>query len=396
MVSHYKKNGTLNPVQGRPVIGIGSSMSASLQVRILYYRDLYPSWGGKSIKNELVHQDGYSPEDLPSVRTIGRFLKSRKLTAKHAKNVPLPNEKLAKVSQVHECWQMDDKGPECYEGIGYVGMINIKDVYSSTYVGSRAISLWHTRCHPNITDYQYALRLAFSEFGLPKSIQADHGSNFYENKAKSPFPTILHLWLVGLGVNLVWANAYRPTDQATVERSHQVTHNQNNRTKAFKNMQDFQEHVDKRRRELNENIYCDTFQKPPLKAFPEALHSKTFYNPLTEATSFPTKRIDHYLADKKWFRKVSSNHTLSIGGQIYYLPKAKKLSELAVTFDDKTRHLIFRDDKELIASLPIKGIDFESIAGKNYANRLKNKQLEIPLDWETVKINTTLCPNNFT
>jgi hypothetical protein len=51
------------------------------------------------------------------------------------------------------------------------------------------------------------------------------------------------------------------------------------------------------------------------------------------------------------------------------------LSELAVTFDDKTRHLIFRDDKELIASLPIKGIDFESIAGKNYANHLKNKQL---------------------
>jgi hypothetical protein len=129
-------------------------MSASLQVRILYYRDLYPSWGGKSIKNELVHQDGYSPEDLPSVRTISRFLKSNNLTAKHAKNVPLPNEKLAKVSQVHECWQMDDKEPERYEGIGYVGMINIKDVYSSTYVGSSAISLSQTRCHPNITDYQ--------------------------------------------------------------------------------------------------------------------------------------------------------------------------------------------------------------------------------------------------
>lgn len=240
------------------------------------------------------------------------------------------------------------------------------------------------------------MRLAFNEFGLPKAIQADHGSNFYENRAKSPFPTTLHLWLLGLGVELVWANAYRPTDQAVVERSHQVTHDQNNRSVAFKNMQDFQEHIDRRRKELNENIGCDTFQKPPLVAFPEAIHSKTFYNPLSEEKLFSTQRIDKYLTDKKWFRKVSSNHTLSIGGQVYYLPKAKKLSELTVCFDDKTRNLIFRDDKEQIASLPIKDIDFQSIAGDSYIKRLKNRQLEIPLDWESIKINTTLCPNKLT
>lgn len=371
-------------------------MSALLQGRILYYRGLYPAWGPKIILNELIIKEGYESSQLPSSRTVGRFLKSKSLTAKYAKNKPLPNPKLPKVTQSHECWQMDDKGPEPYKGIGHVGMINIKDCHSSAYIGSVAISLAHTRSHPNMSDYQYALRLAFSEFGIPKAIQADHGSNFYENRAKSPFPTLLHLWLLGLGVELVWANPYRPTDQAVVERSHQTTHQQNNRSLAFKNMQDFQEHIDRRRKELNENINCDTFQKPPLIAFPDAIHSKRFYNPLSEEKLFSFEKIDTYLDNKTWFRKVSSNRTLSIGGQVYYLPKAKKQSELTISFDVKTRNLIFRDDKELIANLPIKGIDFTSITGIDYIKRLKNRQLDIPLNWDSIKINTTLCPNKLT
>ena len=152
--------------------------------------------------------------------------------------------------------------------------------------------------------------------------------------------------LLGLGIELVWANAYRPTEQGVVERSHQITHWQNKRNLDFKNMQDFQaggvpQHIDTRRQQLNHNIACATFGKAPLKALPQAIHSKRFYNPLTEKSLFDTQRIDKYLSQRKWFRKVSENHTLSLGGQVYYLSKAKKLSELTITFDEKTRNLIF-------------------------------------------------------
>ena len=101
-------------------------MSEHLQTRTLYYRSLYPSWGSKMIKNELIVKDSYQAMDLPSLRTFGRFLKSKNLTIKYDKNLPLPNEKLPKISQCHQCWQMDDKGPEPYKGVGHVGMINIK------------------------------------------------------------------------------------------------------------------------------------------------------------------------------------------------------------------------------------------------------------------------------
>jgi hypothetical protein len=390
----FKKNGLSSSQQGRPASGHGSSISLEIQEKIRLYRKNYNGWGAKTILTELQVKDGYPESDLPSLSTLNRFLKSEGLLKKYAKNIPLPNPKRTAVSQAHECWQMDDKGPEHYEGVGHIGMINIKVVHSSTYINSVAISLPHTRSHPKIADYQYVLRLSFQEFGLPLSIQADHGSNraanrFYENRSKSPFPTDLHLWLLGLGVNLVWANAYRPTEQGTVERSHQTTHMQNKRTKPFKNLTDFQNHVNQRRKQLNEYIPCDTFGKPPLVGFPESVHSKRFYNPLMEEIGFDINRIDAYLKDKKWFRKVSSNKTISLGGHVYYLPKCKINLELSIQFDPNSRCLIFHNDKELVATLPIKGCDFEHLAGENFTKCLKNRQLEIPFDWNIHKIVTT-------
>jgi hypothetical protein len=138
---------------------------------------LYPSWGAKTIVNELLQVDGFELAQLPHIRTINRYLKSKSLTAKREKHEPLPNNQNTDVSCPHQRWQMDDKGPELYKDVGHVGMINIKDQFSSVYIQSFGVSLPHTRSHPDISDYQCALRLAFSEFGLPKSIQADHGSN---------------------------------------------------------------------------------------------------------------------------------------------------------------------------------------------------------------------------
>lgn len=149
MVSDGKKNASLSPLQGRPAKGSASSFDLDLCSRIIHYRTSYPYWGAKTIVNELIQVDGYSAEQLPCFRTIERFLKSESLIKKYQKNVPLPNPRPQSVSHAHQCWQMDDKGPESYQGVGYVGMINVKDSYSSVYVGSLGISLPHTRSHPH-------------------------------------------------------------------------------------------------------------------------------------------------------------------------------------------------------------------------------------------------------
>lgn len=132
---------------------------------------------------------------------------------------------------------------------------------------------------------------------------------------------------------------------------------------------------------------------PTLEIFPLLIGKLS--NSLTEEKSFSIKPIGQYLSDKKWFRKVSSNKKLSIGEQIYYLPKATKNTDLTICFDLQHRHLIFRDNEEQIASLNIKlSIDFDTIAGSNFTNQLKNRQLQIPLEWNQTKINTAFCPIN--
>ena len=260
------------------------------------------------------------------------------------------------------------------------------------HVQAFPISFAHTRCHPNITDYQCALRLAFYQYGLPKRLQSDHGSNFYESKSQSPFPTLLHLWLLGLGGDLEWSRVYRPTDQAKVERTHQTLHDQIKQSTDFKSWQDFKRTLDERRHRLNSHIVCDTLGKPPLVAFAEAKHSGRFFNPLNEQLLFDNKRIKNYLNNREWFRKISDIKTVSLGGCIYYLKDIKltKLNrEAKIVFDAKSDSLAFYNINGRIAQLPIKGLDFQELVEPHFLNTLKNLQLEMPFDWKITKINTT-------
>ena len=377
------------PVQGRPIKGSGSSFDAGILTRIGHYRGLHPKWGAKTILVELIQTDKYCASALPSCSTIERYLSSQSLSVVYEKHRPLDSHSRNPVENCHDCWEMDDKGAETYLGIGEVSMINIKDVKSGVHTQSFGISFPHKRCHPNISDYQCALRLAFCEFGLPKCIQADHGSNFYENRSKSPFPTPLHLWLLGLGIDLVWARIYRPTDQARVERTHQTLNDQIQQSFDFNSWDNFKSTVEQRRKRLNNHIPCDTTGKPPLVAFPQAKHSGRYFNPITEKDAFDTKRVGQYLHLKEWFRKVSEVKTISLGGQIYYIAKAKPKTEVKIIFDNPSKNLIFYDVNELIAQLPIKGIGFQDLVEPNFFNTLISLQFEFPFDWGSFKINTT-------
>ena len=70
--------------------------------------------------------------------------------------------------------------------------------------------------------YLWALRWAFARFGRPKVIQVDRDSGFVDTRSSSPFPSRFHLYLVGLGIELVFIKYAPPRRQAKVERSHQI------------------------------------------------------------------------------------------------------------------------------------------------------------------------------
>ena len=377
-----------------------STFSDKLKNIIKKMREKNEGFGALSILTELEHTHGYSKKELPTRSTIAAFLKEKGLVKRYEPHHDLPTPRATTPKEAHELWQLDGRGNEEAQGVGPVALLDIKDIYSKTYITCFAAKMKSMQGHPNTSDYQTALRLGFTEYGLPKRVQVDHASVFYDNKSKSPFPTKLHLWLIGLGIELFHSRVHRPTDQAHVERSHEVLYKQIlEGNPQFESWTQLYNKCEKRRFFLNNllpSTSCDN--QAPLNAHPEATHSGRFYNPIHEQNILQMNRIYEYLAKCKWFRRVAANGTISLGKQIYYIANTKTKEQLEITFCSFCKCLMFHNDKELlVAMLPIKNITVNSLIGNlGNLNQITGLQLPIPFDWETSKVNTTFSDSNLT
>src|SRR4051794_34359624 len=66
---------------------------------------------------------------------------------------------------------------------------------------------------------QKALRRAFARWGLPGRLRVDNGTPW---GATGGLPTALALWLIGLGVEMIWNPPRRPRRNGVVERFQDV------------------------------------------------------------------------------------------------------------------------------------------------------------------------------
>jgi hypothetical protein len=113
---------------------------------------------------------------------------------------------------------------------GSASIVNILDVFSHLMIDS--LPCLHTT-HANTQDYQLLLRRAFVAYGLPEQISFDHDSVFYDNQTASPFPTVLHLWLVALGIGVRFMHKTPPLEHARIERHHQTFTDEDDLQKAL-------------------------------------------------------------------------------------------------------------------------------------------------------------------
>lgn len=370
MASTVKKNGTVKPQLGRPKGGALSSYPSELVALVKALRANNEGWGAISILIELEEEYGYSKTELPGEASINRYLKQEGFIKEYVPSSELPDTPLKKAKRVHQLWEMDAQGTTKVGGIGYQAMINIKDSRSKKYCMSFPVEVKTKMSQPSTRHYKWALRLAFSESGMPKGIQVDKDSVFYENTTKSPFPTRFHLWLIALGVDLRFINVRPPAKQAMVERSHQTMEKQVASGKYYKNWKQFFQHCNKRRKRLNEKYPCRTLGKrAPLQAFPKAVHSGRQFTVETEHAALKLSRIYTYLSKGKWYRRVSSVKTISLGGNTYYLKYATPKESTQILFYRKEKLLIFLNFNEhLLDMIPIKGISIPDLMGMNSKN----------------------------
>lgn len=261
---------------------------------------------------------------------------------------------------------MDAQGPVKVDGLGYISMINIKEVKSKAHIIAFPVPVDSKKHQPKTPYYQWALRFAFIEWGMPKVVQVDKDSVFYPNTTKSPFPTPFHLWLLALGVELDFIKFPPPIKNAMVERSHQTMDRQTLQGQSYQCWKDLFGFCNQRRKLKNEvqtNPHCKNL--PALITHPKVKHNKRVYTVDTEQELMELKRIYKYLAKCKWYRIISKVKTFSLGKNVYYLKQAKAESQIEIRFCNRTQKMICQDaNEQIISKMPLKGITIEKLMGE--------------------------------
>ena len=281
----------------------------------------------------------------------------------------------------HQRWQLDAQGNEQVPDLGTVSLINLIDTCSRVRLLSYPCALERPQSHPTT---EANLRLAFSHWGLPRQLQFDHESIFFDSTSKSPYPTRLHLWLSALGIEVVFSQGPPPNEQAIVERSHQLWFEQVVNGARFACWGAFYEALLRRREFLNSMLPCATLgEQPPLLAYPEARHSGRWYRPEIEAALLDLGRVDAYLGQGRWYRLASKDATVRLGGQVYYVGVEQKRMSLEITYDGQARQLCFHNAAgQEVTRRAIKGVSQEALLGamEPYVN-LPSFQLQLPFRW---------------
>ena len=371
---------------GRPAKGPMSSYPETTRDSLKVLREAHPGWGAKTLRVELERDAHLTGQRLPSEASIARFLKAEGLSHPYERHHDLPEPDRQPAEEPHAVWEMDARGYSKVPEAGIISLVNLNDRCSHARLLSYPVWVGHQRCsrHPDTEDYQTALRLAFTEWGLPKQLQVDHESVFVDNISKSPFPTRLHLWLVALNVGLIFGRRSRPTDQGLTERSHQLWAGQCLVGQQFVNWDHLYHTLQARRDVLNYDLPCTSLDdQPPLVAFPQATHSGRNYRPEWERELLDLSHVWDYLAQGRWYRQSSKDYTFSLGGQVYYLGKPWQLVQLEITFEPSDQHLVCLDEAgELAARCSVKGLTPDALIGAMAAFiNLPMFQLALPFKW---------------
>jgi transposase len=385
----------LGSKMGRPATGALSSYPSRLRETLRVWRISRTGWGPKTLRAELEADESFEGQRLPSLSAIANYLKELELTRPYERHSELPQPKTQVANAAHEEWEMDSRGQEYVPDVGMIALINLCDVFSKVKVISYPSLVGQKRAtrRPRTEDYQLVLRLSFTEWGLPDRIAVDHDSVFYDNTCKSPFPTRFHLWLLALGVDLSFGRHGCPTDQGTVERSHQTWAWQALEGQTYAEWGQVRAYLEQRRHFLNYRLPCRTLgDLPPLMAHPEALSPRRLYRPEWEMELLDLSRIYAYLAKGQWFRQVSQVGTVSLGGQIYGLGVTWSRESIEIAFDPDEQLLIFRSaDGEQRIQLPLQGISTATLAGElGPLVNLDHFQLALPFTWDEWRV-TRLC-----
>lgn len=360
----YLQNGRagLSSQMGRPADGALATSPAEMKDALLELREKHPGWGAQTLRLEIAKDERFIGMTIPSRARIAAYLKERQKVRKYERHQKLPEAKALPLQRPHQEWELDAQGVTTVAGLGKVSFINLLDVYSHASIDSHACL---KVSHPKSEDYQRVLRRAFLRYGLPEQISLDHDSAFYDNRSASPFPSVIHLWLIGLNIQVRFIHRRPPLEHSRIERHHQTIARQAFEGQTFEDVIALQRSLQARMLFLNREYPTRALEgQPPFQAFPQARHSGRFYSLEAEEQLFDMQRVYDDLRQARWFRQVSSVGTFSLGGYLYNATTRFANQTLEITFEGATHQLIcLAETGTAVFRLDIQGLTQSALMG---------------------------------
>ena len=372
--------------RGRPATGALSQASAELRQAIRDGRNAHPGWGPDTLRVECQKDPRFRGEAIPSRSRVAAFLKAENLVRPYERHTALQQPLAPQPEGPHLEWEMDAQGVRQVTGVGKVSIINIGDPYSHVRTGSQACL---GKSKADTADYQLALRRAFLRYGLPSGLSLDHDSAFFDNTSASPYPSQLHLWAIGLGLTVRFITLGRPTEHGFIERTHQVVDNQAMFGVEFAHPADLQPMLDQRLDFLNRDYPSRSVgDQAPLTAEPTAIHSGRCYRPESEADLLDLQRVYEYLAQHRWFRRVTAQGQYTLGTQRYGLGKTWANQTVEIHFEPLTQEFACTsDDGQRTQRLSAQGLTKPTLMGELHMESFAPYQYAFPWSPDVCRLN---------
>lgn len=341
---------------------------------ILRLKLTHPQWGPRRIRYHLQQRCSLVGHTLPSATQIGRYLHQWERFRRRRKRSPMAAKAYLQPTHVHQCWQIDFKlGIALADGT-QVNLHTIHDPVGDVCIAARvtpAGSVGQKATRVRLAEVQTTLRLGFCRWGtLPEALQTDNEALFTGNPSER-FPSQFTLWLVGLDIHHQTIRPGKPTDNATVERNHRTLIDYVGSNQPLASLVVFQRFLDQAWYELAFALpsYAGSCAgQPPVVAHPDLLHPPRPYQAQWEWALFDLRRVDAFLAQFTWSRKVTATGQVSLGGQHHYysVGRAYAQQQVGVRFDPADRHFVFFADAsttQVIGRRPARYLSVAELTG---------------------------------
>jgi transposase InsO family protein len=175
---------------------------------------------------------------------------------------------------------------------------------------------------------QAELRQCFERWGRPLSVRVDNGSPW---GSWGDLPPPLALWLIGLGVGVIWNPPRRPQDNGVVERSQGLAGNWAEPDRCYDPVE-LQQRLDEEDQVQRESYPHGGF-KSRMEAYPELTHPERPYSMGWERENWSWEAVLANLAGVMMRRRVDRSGKFGLYNDKVYVGTINRGKEVVVQFD---------------------------------------------------------------